>query len=257
MALVLITHDMGVVAETAHRVQVMYAGQMVEEAPTDAAVRRAAPSLHRGAAGRAAGTRARTGSGCRPSPASCPASTTGRPAACSIRAAASPTEPVRDAAAGADARRDRPRALPLSACAGARRHDRADGGARPAPLLPRRRRPVRPQGHGARGRRRVVHARRRRNAGGGRRIGLRQIDAGAHGDADGAADRRRTADRRQADRTRCARRARTAAADRADGVPEPVRLAQSAQDRGRDPGGAAGDQPSRRRARAARRRRAR
>ena len=32
MALVLITHDMGVVAETAHRVVVMYAGQMVEEA---------------------------------------------------------------------------------------------------------------------------------------------------------------------------------------------------------------------------------
>jgi dipeptide transport system ATP-binding protein len=36
MALVLITHDMGVVAETAHRVQVMYAGQMVEEQTTDA-----------------------------------------------------------------------------------------------------------------------------------------------------------------------------------------------------------------------------
>jgi len=36
MGLVLITHDMGVVAETAQRVQVMYAGQMVEEAPTDA-----------------------------------------------------------------------------------------------------------------------------------------------------------------------------------------------------------------------------
>jgi dipeptide transport system ATP-binding protein len=34
MTLVLITHDMGVVAETAHRVVVMYAGQMVEEAPT-------------------------------------------------------------------------------------------------------------------------------------------------------------------------------------------------------------------------------
>jgi dipeptide transport system ATP-binding protein len=34
MALVLITHDMGVVAETAQRVQVMYAGQMVEEAAT-------------------------------------------------------------------------------------------------------------------------------------------------------------------------------------------------------------------------------
>ena len=36
MGLVLITHDMGVVAETAHRVQVMYAGQMVEEQSTDA-----------------------------------------------------------------------------------------------------------------------------------------------------------------------------------------------------------------------------
>jgi dipeptide transport system ATP-binding protein len=34
MGLVLITHDMGVVAETAHRVQVMYAGQMVEEQAT-------------------------------------------------------------------------------------------------------------------------------------------------------------------------------------------------------------------------------
>ena len=36
MALVLITHDMGVVAETAQRVQVMYAGQMVEEQGTEA-----------------------------------------------------------------------------------------------------------------------------------------------------------------------------------------------------------------------------
>ena len=36
MALVLITHDMGVVAETAQRVQVMYAGQMVEEQDTQA-----------------------------------------------------------------------------------------------------------------------------------------------------------------------------------------------------------------------------
>ena len=35
MGLILITHDMGVVAETAKRVQVMYAGQLVEEQPTE------------------------------------------------------------------------------------------------------------------------------------------------------------------------------------------------------------------------------
>ena len=33
MALVLITHDMGVVAQTAHRVLVMYAGQAMEQRP--------------------------------------------------------------------------------------------------------------------------------------------------------------------------------------------------------------------------------
>jgi dipeptide transport system ATP-binding protein len=36
MALVLVTHNMGVVAEMAHRVAVMYAGQVVEEQPADA-----------------------------------------------------------------------------------------------------------------------------------------------------------------------------------------------------------------------------
>ena len=35
MAILLITHDMGVVAETTHRVVVMYAGKVVEEAPVE------------------------------------------------------------------------------------------------------------------------------------------------------------------------------------------------------------------------------
>ena len=35
MAIMLITHDMGVVAEVAQRVVVMYAGKVVEEAPVE------------------------------------------------------------------------------------------------------------------------------------------------------------------------------------------------------------------------------
>src|SRR4029079_18906451 len=34
----LVTHDMGVIAETAHRVAVMYAGRLVEIGPVDAVV---------------------------------------------------------------------------------------------------------------------------------------------------------------------------------------------------------------------------
>ena len=59
MGLVLITHDMGVVAETADRVVVQYAGQQVEQQDDARPVRRSAPSLHRGAARGAA--RARDG----------------------------------------------------------------------------------------------------------------------------------------------------------------------------------------------------
>ena len=47
MAMVLITHDLGVVAEMAERVAVMYAGQIVEEAPTGDAVPRAQASRTR------------------------------------------------------------------------------------------------------------------------------------------------------------------------------------------------------------------
>ena len=49
-AIVLITHDLGVVAEMAQRVVVMYAGRKVEEAPVGAAVPPPAASLYRGPA---------------------------------------------------------------------------------------------------------------------------------------------------------------------------------------------------------------
>ena len=50
MAIMLITHDMGVIAETAQRVVVMYAAKVVEEAPVERAVQGAAAPVHAGAA---------------------------------------------------------------------------------------------------------------------------------------------------------------------------------------------------------------
>ena len=59
MALILITHDMGVVAETAERVVVQYAGQQVERQEVATLFARPAPSLHLGAARGAARPRDR------------------------------------------------------------------------------------------------------------------------------------------------------------------------------------------------------
>ena len=50
MAIMLITHDMGVIAETAQRVVVMYAAKVVEEAPVGGALQGAAAPVHAGPA---------------------------------------------------------------------------------------------------------------------------------------------------------------------------------------------------------------
>ncbi len=111
--LVLITHDMGVVAETAERVSVHYAGQKIEEQPVGPLFCRSAPSLYGGAARGAAGTRAH-GRLLPSIPGTVPASATGRRPASSSRAAASP--PTAAARRCRRARADRRlRALPLSA----------------------------------------------------------------------------------------------------------------------------------------------
>ena len=75
MAMMLITHAMGVVAEMAQRVVVMYAGKVVEEAQRGRAVRAAAPPLHAGADplhSRASTARPRITCGWNRSPAPCP-----------------------------------------------------------------------------------------------------------------------------------------------------------------------------------------
>ena len=46
MAMLFITHNLGVVAQIADRVAVMYAGQIVEQAPVDAIFARPGPPLH-------------------------------------------------------------------------------------------------------------------------------------------------------------------------------------------------------------------
>ena len=63
MALILITHNMGVVAEIAQRVVVMYSGPGDGGARGGRFVRRPATSLHRGAAGGAAGKPRRRAAG--------------------------------------------------------------------------------------------------------------------------------------------------------------------------------------------------
>ena len=92
MAIMLITHAMGVVAETAQRVIVMYAGKVVEEASVEQLFRQSAviPTRRASSARFRASTRRRyRRSASKRSPAPCRACCARRPAAASPRAAAS------------------------------------------------------------------------------------------------------------------------------------------------------------------------
>ncbi len=130
MGLVLITHDMGVVAEVADRVLVQYAGRPVETNTARGALRRPPPPLHRGAAGGPAGARDRAAAARHPGRGAGPV----RPAAgLRVRAALRlRVRQCREAAPTPGRPRTRPRPVPHPA-----RRRRADAGAgrglRPGP----------------------------------------------------------------------------------------------------------------------------
>ena len=248
MALILITHNMGVVSDTAERVAVMYAGQIMEERPTAKPVRVAAASLYGGSCWRRARRRATAG-GWPPFPAWCRAFTTGRAAACSVRAARMRrrcTDEVRpDLRPWMDGRirchyplGDPTRDARIAADRGGAGDPQARDGVMTALVtatdLKRsyeiKQRLVPPPSESAGRGRRVVRARGRQDAGGGRRIRLRQVDARTARDPDRGAERRHADARRRRCGQSAGQRREDVAPHRADRVPKPLWLAQSAQD---------------------------
>ena len=261
MALILITHDLALVAETAHRVVVMYAGQEVETGPVPGVFEtprhpytqallaalpehnedneRLSPSPawfrparppHRLPAVAALHLCGRA------LPARHPPMPAARIAACGATSRWTPPDAhgrlatgsgVRGkrgmtAAAPPQARTAPPRgaAKPLQRQAWGAIDRHASRSARVDAALPRVARDVPAQGAGARARRRLVHIERRRDAGGGRRIRLRQVDACPAGDDDRAPDVRAAAAGRAGCRHGGCGVAQAAAAAGADGVPE-------------------------------------
>ena len=93
MAMIFVTHDLGVIADVADDVVVMYAGQIVEHTGVGRALRPSPPPLHRGAAQLHPPADSRRTSRCTSFPAWCRDPTSSPPVAASIPAA--PTRRMR------------------------------------------------------------------------------------------------------------------------------------------------------------------
>ncbi len=272
MSIMLITHDLGVVADSCEEVVVMYAGRVVERAPDRRPVRGAAPPLHGGAA--AVGAELRRGAGVRtaratagdprdgaeppraaarlqvPGPLPGGAGALPRGGAGAGRAGAEPWSAVtsrsrraRDRAAAADPRPGE--ALP------------AEGGvAEEGRSIARRARAPRadpPQRDGARRRRRGPRGPARRDGRAGGRERVRQVHPRAHHPAPARPDGRHHPVRGRGHHAPAAEGAAPGAPAHADDLPGPVRVAQPAHDRRRHAGRAARDlRPGAHRGRAAR-----
>ena len=183
-SLILISHDLGVLAETCDRIAIMYAGRIVETGPVERRLRGAPAPLHEAPARLAAGDRraARAGAArsraARPTRARCPTAAGSVPA---VRTPPSGASPIRRCARSApgQARRvtsrrgrsGRPRQGPGR---GGAAHERRLMEVRDLAVQFRR-----AEWRRARARRRLAGVAARRDARGGRRVGLRQVDAGA------------------------------------------------------------------------------
>ena len=183
-AIVLITHDLGVVADIADRVLVMYAGRKAEEAPVRRALRPAAAPVHDRPARRDPAAGGADGSGrLREIPGRVP-SLRELPDGCAF-ATALPARPTSCAAQRAGARAPvgagpPGRLLPPGEpeCTSDERAPVARG-RRPRQALPRRRRHRRRRRRRARGRRRLVRARPGEMLGLVGESGQRQVDGRA------------------------------------------------------------------------------
>ncbi len=189
LALILISHDLSVLAETCDRIAVMYAGRIVETGPVDAVFRAPAAPVHEAPARLAAGDRRRARAGHADPRRRRPTRPRRRRAARSGRAAPTPPsaceeEPaLREVAARAVGR------LPLRALGALARAGRRRGGARmtpahggPRPGGPLPTRAARKALDGV-----SLEWRRGEILGDRRRVGLRQVDARARDARAGAA----------------------------------------------------------------------
>ena len=248
MALLLVTHDLGVVAEQADEVAIMYAGRIVERAPVDGSLRRArcirtraafSTRFRESAPPRAERLRPIPGivptcSPCRAAAASATAARCAIGDCAADRSAARGEAPGHTAACIRVARGETADALRRGASVShAANGAAAPRGARSRQALSGRRRSLRRQGIRARGRRRRPRRPPRRDARHRRRVGLRQVDARRLHPAPDRADGRRGPLRRRRISLALRRRAAPQAARDADHLPGSVLVAEPAHARRR------------------------